>query len=407
MTLRIGYLIPEFPGQTHTFFWREINALEQMGVEVDIVSTQLPPPKIMSHDWIETARSRTTYLFPLSRSIPKILGELFSHSLLNTVKIIQLAITTKNHTFKQRIRLLALAIIGVELSLIAREKQWQHLHVHSCADAANIAMISHLLSSLTYSLTLHGSLKDYGINQEQKWSNASFKLVITQRLYQEVKQELPEYATFRIAIAPMGVDIDQFSRHHPYIPYKNGETLSIFTCGRLNPCKGHNDLIQAIKLLRDQGIQAKLTIAGEDEQGGVGYRKTIETLIQKLNLEKSIHLLGAVSEVTIKEYLEETHLFALASLQEPLGVAIMEAMAMEIPVVVTNAGGVKELVEDGVEGKLVEPQSPTQLAQAIQEIIADSNLMRFGKAGRKKIVHSFSSKRSAKILIEQIQQENS
>ena len=60
--LRIGYLVPQFPGQTHIFFWREVQALEAMGHKVDLLSTRMPPSGLIAHDWSEDAIARTTYL---------------------------------------------------------------------------------------------------------------------------------------------------------------------------------------------------------------------------------------------------------------------------------------------------------------------------------------------------------
>ena len=117
----------------------------------------------------------------------------------------------------------------------------------------------------------------------------------------------------------------------------------------------------------------------------------------------SVHLLGAVSEDTVRESLEKAHVFALASRQEPLGVAIMEAMAMEVPVVVTGAGGVKELVDEGINGLLVEPQAPTQLVEAISKLLKDKELsIQLGKAGREKVIKYFHSRRSADVLLNRI-----
>ena len=63
--MRIGYLIPEFPGQTHAFFWREIKELERLEVEVQLISTQLPPADIVCHEWSAQAIARTRYLLSL------------------------------------------------------------------------------------------------------------------------------------------------------------------------------------------------------------------------------------------------------------------------------------------------------------------------------------------------------
>jgi glycosyltransferase involved in cell wall biosynthesis len=290
--------------------------------------------------------------------------------------------------------------MGAHLSFVAKSRGWKHLHVHSCADAANVAMFASLISNLPYSITLHGSLTDYGPNQEQKWKFAQFATVITQTLYEEVNKLLMGHLPKKVEIAPMGVDVFVFNRKNPYTPWNGNDPYRIFSCGRLNFCKGHADLIAAIDILKKQGLNVELEIAGEDEQGGEGYHKELETLIQQLGLNDSVRLLGAVSEDTVRAALERAHAFALASLHEPLGVAIMEAMAMEVPVVVTGAGGVKELVNDGVNGILVESEEPAQLASAIAKLSKDGELaIKLGKAGREKVMECFHPKRSAEVLL--------
>jgi glycosyltransferase involved in cell wall biosynthesis len=201
----------------------------------------------------------------------------------------------------------------------------------------------------------------------------------------------------------MGVDLVALSRELPYAPWQKGQPCRIFSCGRLNFCKGHADLIAAIGLLRERGLNAQLEIAGEDEQGGNGYRRELERLILRLKLGNAVRLLGAVSDIQIKQSLELAHIFALASLDEPLGVAIMEAMAMEVPVVVARSRGVVELIDSNSDGVLVMPQSPIQLADAIEALLNESErAIEIGKAGREKIDRRFRSSFSADILLRAI-----
>ncbi|MDJ0730412.1 MAG: glycosyltransferase family 4 protein [Crocosphaera sp.] len=399
--MKIGYLIPEFPGQTHIFFWREIKAIKSMGMEIDLISTKLPPSKIISHSWSKEAQEKTTYLFPPNEYFGAILLELLRCGVKGWFKCFKSILQAKQISLYERLRLLAFVFIGAELSYLARKHEWQHIHVHSCANSANIAMFAFLLSGLTYSLTLHGPLSDYGSNQEQKWKYATFAIVITQKLYDEVKKTLDGYLPKHLGIAPMGVDPSVFQRTIPYQPWETQKTCHIFSCGRLNPCKGHADLIEAIAMVKQEGIDIELKIAGEDEQGGEGYHKQLDKLVQELNLEKSVHLLGAVSEEKVRQYLEEAHIFALASWKEPLGVAIMEAMMMEVPIIVTGEGGVKELVDHEVNGLLVSPKSPKLLAQAIKKLLNNPQLScALSKAGRNKVIRDFSSEKSAKMIME-------
>ena len=204
-----------------------------------------------------------------------------------------------------------------------------------------------------------------------------------------------------VEIAPMGVDLSRCHRKTPYSPWNGSDACQIFSCGRLNRCKGHADLIAAIDILRKRGFNVELQIAGEDEEGGSGYRLDLEKLIEQLGLKSCVSLLGAVSEDTVNESLEKAQVFVLASWHEPLGVAIMEAMAMEMPVVVTGSGGVKELIDDGIDGLLVAPQDPEQLAEVLAQVLQNPELaLSLSQQSRKKIIAKFSHRRSAETLAE-------
>jgi glycosyltransferase involved in cell wall biosynthesis len=121
--------------------------------------------------------------------------------------------------------------------------------------------------------------------------------------------------------------------------------------------------------------------------------------IAELKLSERVKLLGAVSEERVREGLEKSHVFALASLHEPLGVAIMEAMAMEMPVVATRAGGVPELIDERIDGILVEPRNRQDLARGLETVARDADLARkLAAAAREKVTRSFQSDQSAKVL---------
>jgi len=400
MKAKIGYFISQFPGQTHIFFWRERQFLAELGIETDLVSTQLPPRAITSHVWAEEAIKNTVYLLPFA-------AKDFINSFVEVLKAgpaawwqcLTVIAKARDTSLSQKVGLLALVFVGGKLAGLARTKGWSHIHVHSCANAASIAMFASFLSKVSYSLTLHGPLIDYGPNQEQKWHFSAFAIVITKKLYDEVNKCLAGYLPQKVEIAPMGVDLSRFHRKTPYSAWDGSDACQIFSCGRLNRCKGHADLIAAIDILRKRGFNVELQIAGEDEQGGSGYRQDLEKLIEQLGLKNCVSLLGAVSEDTVNESLEKAQVFVLASWHEPLGVAIMEAMAMEMPVVVTGSGGVKELIDDGIDGLLVEPEAPEQLADAIAQLLQNPELaLSLSQQSRKKIMAKFSHSRSAETL---------
>jgi glycosyltransferase involved in cell wall biosynthesis len=159
----------------------------------------------------------------------------------------------------------------------------------------------------------------------------------------------------------------------------------------------------AVRLLLDQGRDVQLTIAGQDDDGGSGYRKVLDAHIAELGLGDHVHLLGAVDAGRVRDEIRAAHLFVLASWHEPLGVALMEAMSCGTPTIGTNAGGVPELIRDGVDAVLVPPKSPEDLARAIAALADDPDrALRLSGAGRQRIVDGFHSGRGAEMLIKGI-----
>ena len=400
---KIGYFIPEFPGQTHIFFWREWQVLTELNIDAEWLSTRRPPKNIASHTWATVASQNTTYLMPFSlrdgvTAILTILkaGPTRWWSVLSTI------IRASKLTPSQRLRLLALVVVGGKLARLIRVKGWSHLHVHSCADAANIAMFASLLTGIPYSMTLHGpTLEVYGFNQPQKWKHAAFGIVVSQKLRHDIQHKLAGFLPEQLLFAPMGVNLDKIKRSVPYQPWKLGVPCQIFSCGRLNPVKGHRDLIEVIKILRHEGFDIHLQIAGEDELGGNGYRKELEKIIQITGLSEFVELLGAISEDTLRAGLENAHIFALASLNEGIPVAVMEAMAMEMPVVVTDVGGNSELIDHGMNALLVPAEQPQKFADTLREVLVDREFaLRLSQQSRQKIITEFHHRKSAEILVQ-------
>lgn len=390
--LRLGYLVPQFPGQTHIFFWREMLALRERGVELVMLSTRPPPPGLISHDWSDEATRSTTYL--ASRD-PRLAADALRR--LSPAELWRAG----SGQPAAMVRDLAVSIVAARrLVDVAIRERIDHVHAHSCGRAALIAALAHRMGGPRYSLTLHGPLEDYGPGQPYKWRHAGFATVITEKLRREVEVALAGHLPPRIAVQAMGVDTERFSRPEPWQPPPAGQPVRIFSCARLNVVKGHQDLMEAVRLLRAQGRDVRLNIAGEDDNGGSGYRKVLETRIADLGLEGSVTLLGAVSEGEVRRQLLDAHVFVLASWHEPLGVALMEAMSCEVPTISTAAGGVPELIAHGKHGLLVQPKTPEALAGAITELLTDPARARtLGQAGRARVVADFSAATGADTLI--------
>lgn len=401
MKAKIGYFLSEFPGQTHIFLWREREVLTTLGIATDLVSTQLPSKGVSSHLWAEEARKNTVYLFPFTaKDFIDSFVELLKAGPAAWLRCLAVIAKARDTSLSQKVKLLAMLAPAGKLAKLTKTKGWSHIHVHSCANSANIALFNSILTGCTYSMTLHGpTLEQYGPNQPQKWQNAAFAIVISQLLLGDVKNKLANFLPQQLVVAPMGVNVDEIKRLHPYQPWQPGTPCRIFSCGRLNIVKGHKYLIETVELLRKRGFDLRLQIAGEDEQGGSGYHQELAKIIHDKSMSECVELLGAVSEKRIRQGLEEAHIFALASLNEGVPVAVMEAMAMEMPVVVTDVGGTSELVDDGVDAILVKAEKPEEMADAIANILQNQQLaLSLSQESRKKIIAKFSHHRSAETL---------
>lgn len=388
---RIAVLIPEFPGQTHSFFWREIEALHNgHGIESQIVSTRLAPKPVW-HDWVEQARA--IQLFPMPHS------ELIRLLPALAAAAPRLAADPDARRILRQPRAWAFVLMALRLARICKAQGLAHMHVHSCANFALIAALCQRIADIPYSLVLHGPLGDYGPHQPFKWKNARFVFIITETLRAEVAKAMPDMMD-KVRVVPMGVNIDLFTP--PALPRPDRPDPFVwFCCARLNRVKGHDTLIQAAGLLRDRhpDLTFRIAIAGEDEQGGTGYHRDLDRMIAEAGLAGTVDLLGSVTQDAVRAGLQSADGFVLASRHEPLGVAYMEAMATELPVIGTDAGGVRELIDHGTDGLLVAPGDAGALADAMARIMRDPDLRRsLGTAARRRIVRDFASRRSADAL---------
>ena len=134
---------------------------------------------------------------------------------------------------------------------------------------------------------------------------------------------------------------------------------------RLEPHKDQPTLIRAVALLRDQNLQVGLWLIGEGS-----CRPQLEALITHLSLGDQVRLLG--SRRDIPELLAQLDLFVFSARpDEGFGIALAEAMAAGVPIVATDVGACREVLDGGRCGLLVEPGSPEALADGIRQVLAD------------------------------------
>jgi glycosyltransferase involved in cell wall biosynthesis len=181
------------------------------------------------------------------------------------------------------------------------------------------------------------------------------------------------------------------------------EDLVLVSVGNLNPQKGHEHLLRAAALARRTRPKIKLLLVGAPHPTHPAYEEGLHRLAHELDLEvgKDVVFAGPLSDV--RPALAAADVFVLASVPRSEGAptAIGEAMMMELPVVATDVGAVREVVEDQLTGFVVPPLDAQALAGAVLRILDDHEARAsFGTRGRAWAIERFSADECARVHLE-------
>jgi len=216
----------------------------------------------------------------------------------------------------------------------------------------------------------------------------------------EVLTHYEKVDTRKITIIYNGTNIDEFRLYNINQRRQTRENLKVedkivlsFTA-HLRPAKGHQYLLEAISKIKNQYTNIVLLLIGE----GV-LRNELEALTRQLNIEDNVRFLGYRTD--IPDILSATDIYVHSSVEEGFGISIIEAMAVGLPVIATNVGGIPEIITNGENGILVPPENPQALAEAISDLIEHPDKRKmFAEKGRQHITANFTNDIMAKKYME-------
>jgi glycosyltransferase involved in cell wall biosynthesis len=204
-------------------------------------------------------------------------------------------------------------------------------------------------------------------------------------------ERLPRHKTI---VIPNGVDETLAARApdraaaRAALGWPQDEPL-IGAVGRLAEQKGHVHLLRALPAILAESPRTRLVLAGEGPE-----RAALEEEARRLGLERRVTFLGHRDDVPT--VLAALDLFAFPSLWEGMPMALLEAMAIGLPVVAARGVGVDEVVTDGVHGLLVAPRDPEDLGRAIARLLGDPReAARLAEAGRRRVLGRYGLDRIA------------
>ena len=388
----IAYLNQVFPDLTQTFVYREMLALRAKDIPVSPFSVWRPDAVNLSAE-TTTLRDETFYIFPLSWfSLIRSHLKYITKRTLRYLKTLVFMLSRPGESLCNRWRTLLHFIYGMGAIREMERLKINHIHVHFAWSASSIALIAKHLLGIPFSLTLHSKeIYSDRLLLAEKVREAKFIVTISEYNKRFLHKLFPEDdLDDKIHIVHCGLD--------PHIFYASPQTrqkdaeFAIVGVAQLVPRKGFHVLIEACFHLASRGMPFLCHIFGEGEE-----RSRLEALIEQYNLGKQVLMPGRIHQEELRRLLNQADVFALPCIRDESGdqdgipVVLMEAMAMELPVVSTRISGIPELIEQGRNGLLTDPDDAMAMADALQLLNNDPALrLRLGKAGRETVVKEFN-----------------
>ncbi len=393
---RIAYVVKRFPRFSETFIVNELLALQAQGHHVEVFSL-LPPSDEPRHAIVEQLKCPVHYL-PTRKALRHInIGQGIDteqHDSLVNVLDGDVRPFASINPGKDIQTTALLSLQAMSLALMALNRGLKHIHAHFMSNPTSVAMLASRLSYIPYSFTAHArdiyyqytNAADDNRMRAEKIREAAFVVTVSDYNREYLRAIAGDQARCNIRRLYNGIDLDRFK--------PSGEkprTFRIIAVGRLVEKKGFSDLLKAIAILRDLGLQFEAVLIGEGP-----LRESLKQLSLSLGIERIVAMPGALTQEEILVALQQSHLMVLPCVvsddgdRDGLPTVMLEAMAMGLPCISTRVAGIPEMIEDGVTGYLVKPHDPAAIADKAARLIALQDLAHsLGRAGRKRAENSF------------------
>jgi len=274
----------------------------------------------------------------------------------------------------------------VALARLMRKEDFHIIHTHGYF-ASTFGRLAAIWARIPVVIThVHSTYYDYGKRNlliERFLSYFTDRIICISRAVETfvtVNEGISKKRTcliYNAVNSPVHIDDEQHKQEVRNSIGIDAGAIVIMVVASLTANKGHLVLLEAFAQVSRTHPAVRLVIVGDGP-----LRKDIETVSRKLMIDQAVSLLGVRNDVF--ELLQASDIFVLPSqIREGLGVSLIEAMAVGLPVIGTNLGGIPEVILDGENGFLVSPESPEQLAEVLMKFVNDQGLRNsMGRRGR-------------------------
>lgn len=392
--LSVCYLINQYPKISHTFIRREIQAVEQSGVNVFRVAVRGWDAEIVDSDDLQE-REKTTYI--LAAGLPGMVAASLRLAVSRPVRMLRALATALAMGLRSTRPLVNLAYLmeASELVRMLERKGIRHIHAHFGTNSTDVALLACILADLTFSFTAHGQEefdRPQALSLRQKVAAASHVVCISTYGRAQVYRWSDRRDWRKVSVVHCGIDGD-FDDDPARPP---GASRTIVCVARLSPEKGHFLLVEAAERLRRERSDFDIVFAGDGDLRG-----EIEDRIAASGLADTITITGWIDGEAVRKQLFGARAIIVPSFLEGLPVVIMEAMAASRPVLTTWVAGIPELVRQGEEGILFPPGSVEAIADALRACLdlPDDQLLAMGRSGRARVLERHSARVGAEKMV--------
>jgi colanic acid/amylovoran biosynthesis glycosyltransferase len=396
--VKVAYIMSRFPKLSETFVLNEILTLESFGVSVEVYPL-LRERQPVSHPEALRLAGRAHFHPFLSAGILRAQAHFIRRRPADYFRALFEVLRGTLGSANFFLGAIGIFPKSVRFAYEMRKLGVAHVHAHFCSHPAVAALIIHRLTGIPFSFTAHGS--DLHVERrmlDRKVEASAFAVTVCDFNREVMVRTCGERLRHKIHVLHCGVDARDFSASEARC---GDDPFQIISVASLEEVKGHRFLIEACRLLRARGVEFRCHLVGAGP-----LRASLEAAIAGAGLGEHVHLHGGQPRAAVARLLARVDAAVLAShptregKREGLSVALMEAMAAELPVVASDISGIPELVEHERSGLLVPSGDPVVLADALERLSRDHELRRrMGEAGRRKVLRAFSLEANARHLL--------
>lgn len=397
-TGRLALYLWHFPILSQTFVQREVEALKSSGLAVLVVADDKEDTSQLSESALVLLRE-TRYLLPVAAdALHRYRRQFIRRHPLRYLNLLLYVVFHRYGLYKNFRTDLSVFQRAVYLAGVFKDENITHVHAPWSDRCAFIVLVAARLLGITYSVQarahdIHRQQQKFA--HQEKFMRANFIVTNSQYNHAYIKTLLRQREHPKIHTVYEGLDLKQFQPGQKCS--EGGGGLKLLSVARLVEEKGLVVLLRACKILRDQGCELHCDIIGGPEFPLYrDYYLTLKKMHRALGLQGCVSFLGPQPFAEVMRHYRTADIFVLPCVVAKNGGrdispnALLEAMAMELPVISTTISAIPEIVEDGVSGILVPPHDAPGLAAAVKQLSGDPCLRRrLGTQAREKVERQF------------------